>query len=88
MSESKCHAHQGSSCREAYDLLFDFLEGHLPDPSAQDVRTHFERCPPCLKFLESYRQTPGLCRKALEQQVPAEVTERLLSFLRQKLPPR
>ena len=73
------------SCAQAYDLLFDFLEGTLPEPERREVESHFSRCPPCHEFLQSYRKTPDLCRKALERDAPAEVLCRVKEFLRKKL---
>jgi anti-sigma factor RsiW len=87
MSEDQCHSHgDGVSCQKAYDLLFDLLEGHLPTETEKRVRAHFGACPPCLEFLESYRKTPHLCRQALAKEVPDEVTQSLLGFLRRQLP--
>jgi hypothetical protein len=85
---SDCHSHDHVSCQRAYDLLFDYLEGSLPETESAAVREHFKLCPPCLEFLESYRKTPGLCRTALERETPPQVTEKLLDFLRKKLPSR
>jgi anti-sigma factor RsiW len=86
-SKAKGHPHEhGVSCQGAYDLLFDLLDGQLPEEKAGAVQAHFQACPPCLQFLESYRKTPGLCREALAREVPQEVTSSLLSFLRSQLP--
>ena len=86
-SQTKGHSHgDGVSCQGAYDLLFDLLEGQLASERETAVRAHFEACPPCLEFLESYKKTPHLCREALAHEVPPEVTHSLLTFLRKQLP--
>ena len=73
------------SCKQAYDLLFSYLEGELPRPIVKSLEAHFKLCPPCDEFLASYRRTPGLCREALDAEVPDEVTQRLQNFLRGKI---
>jgi anti-sigma factor RsiW len=73
------------SCQRASELLFDFLEGSLPESERLEVEAHFSRCPPCLEFLQSYRKTPSLCRKALHRDAPTEVLNRVKDFLRKKM---
>ena len=73
-------------CQRAYDLLFDFLDGSLPEPTTRDVSAHFALCPPCQQFMTSYKKTPHLTRAALEQEIPPAVTQGLMDFLRGRLP--
>jgi anti-sigma factor RsiW len=73
------------SCKQAHDLLFSYLEGELGQKTVTSLEAHFKLCPPCDEFLASYRKTPGLCRQALDAEVPAEVTQRLQNFLRSKI---
>jgi hypothetical protein len=80
------NGHDPVSCERAYRLLFELLEGTLPETMSQSVLEHFHGCPPCLEFFDSYRKTPGLAREALAKEVPTEVTNVLVSFLREKLP--
>jgi anti-sigma factor RsiW len=75
------------SCKQANDLLFAYLEGDLAAEEATALESHFQRCPPCEEFLTSYRNTAGLCRSALERDVPPEVVARVKAFLRSKLGP-
>lgn len=73
------------TCKQAYDLLFSYLEGELVRPTAEALEHHFDRCPPCRQFLSSYKATPGLAREALDNDVPPEVTSSLQAFLRSKI---
>lgn len=73
------------SCKQANDLLFAYLEGELPADEARALEVHFQRCAPCDEFLLSYRKTAGLCREALDRDVPAEVVDRVKAFLRGKV---
>lgn len=75
------------SCEQAYDLLFDYIEGNLSEALRAGVERHISVCPPCLEFVNSYRKTPNLVREAVNAEaVPEEVTQRLRSFLRSHIP--
>lgn len=68
-------------CPQMMDLLVDYLDGEL-DPKARDqLEHHLELCPPCVSFLETYKETGKVCRKALETQMPAALKQNLKSFL-------
>ncbi|MBI5508335.1 MAG: zf-HC2 domain-containing protein [Deltaproteobacteria bacterium] len=73
----------GHSCRDAADALFGFLDRSLCPEVRDEVRVHFERCPPCVHLLDSYRKTISLCRRALSAPVPPETRGRLATRLRQ-----
>ncbi len=70
------------TCKEAVDLLADFLERKLHPETQIEVETHMGDCAPCERFMQSYRKTSTLCRKALLKEAPAELMERLINFLR------
>lgn len=71
------------TCKESVDLLLQFLDGDMPEEEAARLEQHLEACPPCVDFLRTYRATPTLCKRALSQQMPQELADRLTSFLRQ-----
>ena len=60
------------NCDKTISLLLEQLLGHLQD------------CPPCLRFLETYKKTTQLCSNALKKAAPPELTNRLMTFLRQR----
>ena len=70
------------TCKKAADLLFDFLENNLPTDVRQDMVAHLKDCPPCVQFVETYQKTTELCRAAMLNQPPEELSQRLMSFLR------
>ncbi len=70
-------------CERAGDLAVDFLEGQLSEAHKARIEEHMRDCPPCVRFLETYRKTTKLCRKGLLSEVPVEFTGRLKSFLRE-----
>jgi anti-sigma factor (TIGR02949 family) len=72
------------TCKESIDLLLDYLDGDMPEEQARHLEEHLAACPPCIDFLRTYRATPGICQRALQKQMPQELSERLKEFLRQK----
>ena len=74
------------TCKEVVDLLLQYLDGEMTPELRAKLEEHFHGCSPCEEFLSQYRTTVGLCRKALEKRMPDAVSERLKSFLQDKLP--
>jgi len=74
-------------CKECFDLLVDYLDGHLTPDTHGKLEEHLESCPPCLHFLESYRTCSEMAQKLRDQevQIPSEVESRLKSFLQQEI---
>lgn len=75
---------QNKTCRETIELLMDYLEKRLPPGEGAALDAHFSACKPCLDFVDSYRETPRLLRKATAAEMPSEVSERLAQFLKDK----
>ena len=75
----------GVRCREIVDLLADYLDGSLSSDTARALETHLEGCSPCIGFVNTYRGTIDAARKIREVEIPPELRDRLLSFLRRKI---
>jgi anti-sigma factor RsiW len=73
------------TCKDSISLLLNFLDGELSQEETQHLREHLQGCAPCVDFLRTYRATPGLCRKALAQKIPQEVSVKLTDFLRARI---
>ena len=73
------------TCQSGVDLLMDYLDGVLAPEVRADLETHVMGCPRCLAFVESYRQTPRILRNATAAALPADLAERLNSFLRDRM---
>ena len=73
------------SCKDSVHLLLDFLEGDMSPELARQLEEHLAGCPPCVDFLRTYRETPGLCRKALAAKMPEELSAKLTEFLRARM---
>ncbi len=71
-------------CKECLDLLYDYLDGNLDTEAAKELNEHFDDCPPCISFLNTYKSTTELCRETLGKiEIPEAVQSRLLKFLKE-----
>ena len=68
-------------CRDGVDLLIDYLEGTLPDADRALIEEHVASCPRCLAFVESYRRTPEILRRATLAELPDDLATSLRRFL-------
>jgi anti-sigma factor RsiW len=71
------------TCRELIDFLRAYLDDELPSALRQRFEEHLACCPPCLDYLDSYRETVALAAEAFEaggpdEPVPEEVPEELV----------
>jgi len=71
-------------CREIVTLLADYLDGTLDPATAKSLQAHLEGCTPCVAFVNTYKGTVKAARQLRETDIPPELKERLLSFLRQR----
>jgi len=74
------------TCREFLDFLMDYLEGELPRAESETFETHMRDCPPCVTYLDTYRETVRLGKELLcpaddsiPEEVPAGLVEAILA---------
>jgi anti-sigma factor RsiW len=72
-------------CQKTKKLLYEFVEGELPQETQQKLETHLGDCPTCLKYVESYRHTIELthCHCLPETPMPDALKEKLREFIDQ-----
>jgi len=68
-------------CPEFFTRICDELGENIDSPLCQELKEHVENCDDCRGCLESIRETVHLYQQMPMQQVPVEVTERLLKSL-------
>jgi anti-sigma factor (TIGR02949 family) len=73
------------TCREAIDVLADYLDGTVPRDLAAEFERHLADCAPCRAFLATYRKTRELGASAARVEMPEEMRERLRRFLIDRL---
>jgi anti-sigma factor RsiW len=75
----------GLTCREILDFLAAYLDGELAPGAREDFEAHLSRCPDCVDYLESYRETLRLARASRADDdeacadVPAELVRAILA---------
>jgi anti-sigma factor RsiW len=73
-------------CRDIVELLDDYLDGALERADAAALEAHLKDCQDCTAFLETYRGTVRASRHLSASQLPDELRQRLLGFLRRQTP--
>jgi len=71
-------------CDECVDLLVDYLEGSLAPARARALEIHLELCPSCWTFVSTYRGTVNVARSLPVDDIPPELTQRLIEFLKKE----
>lgn len=71
-------------CRECVELLVDYIEGELPPERARALEIHLDLCPACVSFVNTYRGTVDVARTLPVDDIPPELTRRLIDFLRRE----
>lgn len=67
------------TCRDATELIADYVEGHLPFRRRLSLRLHLALCRSCRNYFDSYRKTIQASRRALDEQPsPAPLPEDLI----------
>lgn len=74
------------ACRQIAELLGEYLERTLSRPMAELLEWHIESCGPCVAFVNTYKGTIDAARKLRDVEIPPELKQRLVSFL--KTPPQ
>lgn len=69
------------TCHEFIDFLWRYLDGEVTEEERLEFEYHLACCPPCVAYMNTYRETLALGRVAFEEpsgQVPADVPEDLV----------
>lgn len=69
------------TCREVEELSYDFLDGHLERKLSVRIGRHLRVCPPCRRFMNSYRKTKELGRHLDRPPLDPAFKKEILKFL-------
>ena len=72
-------------CASGAELLMDYLEGELSAEVRAAVDAHVAGCARCVAFLDSYRATPEILRRATAASLPADLAAELMRTWRPDL---
>jgi len=60
------------TCRDVIEFLMDYESGALGERERTIFESHLKICPPCVSFLQNYRQTIEFAQAARGDDVPAD----------------
>jgi anti-sigma factor RsiW len=69
------------TCREAIEVLADYIESTLTPAEREKLEAHLRECAPCRAYLATYTRAAELAAKVNRVEMPREVRQRLRDFL-------
>ena len=54
------------TCRDALDLILDYLNGELNEYTKKAFDAHLNVCPDCVSFLNTYKKTVELTKSLMK----------------------
>ena len=75
------------TCKELIEFLDDYVAGELPSDRAAGFKWHLSRCPSCVAYLASYRETIRIAQHAMAieiEDVPAGLLTVILATVTTK----
>lgn len=78
-------SHDEITCRRLIlEWLVDYEDGSMPEADRHHLEVHLSHCPPCVTFLASYRATGRTLRMLRPREVPNNLAEAVLRFVRER----
>lgn len=74
------------TCEQVNDFIMDYLDDRLSDDIKSRFEKHLHMCASCTPFLDQYQKTVELVAQDGQIEVPADLAEHTMLFLRQNLP--
>lgn len=71
-------------CASGVELIMDYVEGVLPPDLKAGIEEHMASCERCAAFVASYRETPRIVREATTFEMPKDLEDTLMDFLRRR----
>lgn len=70
------------TCQQLIDFLDDYIAGDLPPDRAEGFETHLSRCPSCVAYVASYRETIRITQHTSQveiEDIPADLLTAILA---------
>lgn len=78
--------HRGTSCDQAYEELFQYLDRELTDDELAIVRQHLDACPPCAHLFEFEGTVVRYVReRSIRVTCPAAVVSTIVTKFRARI---
>ena len=73
------------TCKQVIlDLLIEYEDGAMPSEDRADFESHIEMCPPCVRFLTTYRATGKTLKLLKPEEIPLDLAQSVLAFVRSR----
>jgi len=73
------------TCKQVIlDLLIEYEDGTMPSEDRADFESHIEMCPPCVRFLTTYRATGKTLKLLKPEEIPSDLAQSVLAFVRSR----
>ncbi|HVM39366.1 MAG TPA: zf-HC2 domain-containing protein [Acidimicrobiia bacterium] len=69
-------------CREAVELMTDYLEGALPWRARRRLERHLAACPHCSEYLEQIREIVAAAGRVEVDDLPPDAVDDLVGLYR------
>ena len=69
-------------CREAVEMVTDYLEDVLPRRDRERLEAHLAECPHCREYLEQIRRTIAVAGRIEPEELEPEVRDELVDLYR------
>ncbi len=73
------HLHE--NCQALLGTLSEYIDGELPTELCREIEKHLEGCDNCRVVLNTTKRTIDLVRVPVDEDVPADIRERLFKRL-------
>jgi anti-sigma factor RsiW len=70
------------ACRQAVELMSDYLDGRLPQHDRMRLERHFDECPHCVEYLAQLRVTINALGRAEPDDLSEEARNELVALYR------
>jgi anti-sigma factor RsiW len=80
----KYHPSGYITCKQLLEFIGDYIGGELPAAERHELERHLAVCPPCVRYIDTYKETIRLGKAAFVAQhdsVPPEVPEDLVKAI-------
>jgi anti-sigma factor RsiW len=76
-------SHDEITCRRLIlEYLVEYEDGSMVETERRELEVHLSHCPPCVVFLKSYRATGRTLRMLKPRDIPKNLAEAVVKFVR------
>ena len=75
--------HDAMTCKRfILEYLVEYEDGSMPEAERIEFERHLSHCPPCLVFLKSYQATGRTLRMLKPREIPKNLADAVISFVK------